>query len=196
MSCYSNLAFSAFTMIYIIDFGSSKAPQIAAVISSLGYTYKVFKWNENIDFKNASGFILSGAPVLFTETDSSPYLQAYSFLKKIERPVLGICFGHQLLGVLYGAKVFKGKAIRTPVEISLLKEDKLFEGFSKSIVFEEDHTEGIDLPVDFIRLAASADYKVEAMKHPEKKIYGVQFHPEVSGEKGKQLLNNFCKKCF
>lgn len=180
-------------MIYIIHFGSSKTPDIKSAVETLGYKCEVIPWQEHhsIDFKNAKGFILSGAPVLLTETSSEPYLEKYRFITTAGFPVLGICFGHQLIGLLYGAKIFKGNAVRVPVPISIITQNSLFNRLQDSPVFAEDHTEGINLPKGFIHLARSEKYEVEAMKHPSENIYGVQFHPEVSGRNGITLLKNF-----
>ena len=184
----------SFSMIVVVDFGSSKVPEIVTAVAGLGLPALSLKWNvtEQPEFLSASGIILSGAPVLLTKTDPTPYLKRFAFIKDLQIPVLGICFGHQLLGMLYGAKVFLGKENRENTEIEILKSDPLFTGLSAKPVFAEDHTEGIDLPPGFIHLARSNDYKVEAMKHPAKNMYGVQFHPEVPGKNGEIVLGNFC----
>jgi len=104
---------------------------------------------------------------------------------------LGICFGHQLIGLLHGANVFMGEPVRTVVSMDILVQNSLFAGLPERPLFAEDHTEGITLPAEFFHLAQSGKYKVEAMKHQSKNSYGVQFHPEVSGENGKTLLFNF-----
>jgi len=179
-------------MVYIINFGSSKVPAIVNTLNSLRYDSTVVDWNEpNLNFNNATAYILSGAPVLLTEVPATPYLKKLEFIKSTAVPVLGICFGHQLIGMLYGAKVYLGQEIDESVNIKFMGKDRLFDRLTKQAIFEEDHTEGINLPKGFLHLAYSVNYQIEAIKHPTKKIYGVQFHPEISGHNGKILMHNF-----
>ena len=179
-------------MTYIINFGSPKIKEIEKCVRALGLPFKTVAWDAtDANFENASRFILSGSPTYLTETAHAPYIQRYHFLKTVKVPVLGICFGHQVLGLLHGASIYRGEPVRTSVDIEVLQSLPLFEGLGKTTGMTEDHTEGITLPEGFIHLASSKTYKNEGMKHPDKDIYGVQFHPEVSGENGMRLLKNF-----
>jgi len=181
-------------MIYIVNFGSSKTAAIADCVAQLGYASAIVEDDapEQIDPALATGIILGGAPILLTEIDYDSYIKRYSFLKTVNVPVLGICFGHQLIGLLYGAAVYKGVAVRSVTEITVMNAATLLNGFEPAFMMQEDHTEGITLPPDFIVLAGSASYAVETMKHTERDVYGVQFHPEASGANGMRLFTNFC----
>jgi GMP synthase (glutamine-hydrolysing) len=182
-------------MIGIVHFGSTKTTKIADCLSLLGYSSKIIDWQqaETVNWNAFSGIILSGAPVLLSQMDHSEYIKRFYFLKNTKIPVLGICFGHQLLGLLFNASVFMGEAVRQETEIKIIIATKLFEGFENTTLMLEDHTEGITESSSFTTLASSEKYKVEAMQHFTLPIFGVQFHPEVSGKNGMQLLHNFCK---
>jgi GMP synthase (glutamine-hydrolysing) len=182
-------------MICIVNFGSSKTEKIGECLKTLGYSFLIIDWQEieKVDWSKTTGIILSGAPVLLTETDSKVYIERFRFLKTSAIPVLGICFGHQLLGLLFGATIFKSDAVRSETEISVLLKSTLFVGLEGKVKMMEDHTEGISLPPSFVKFASSEKYRIEAMKHSSLNLFGVQFHPEVSGENGLRLLNNFCK---
>lgn len=182
-------------MICIIDCGSSKTFKIHDVLTDLGFDSTVVPMYKTAPMAEANGYIISGAPILLSQTNPIPYLDLFKFLNKISVPVLGICFGHQVLGLLNGAEIFLGKAERSPVLIELLDESDLFKDLPLNTIFDQDHTEGISLPLDFLHLGKSKNYKNEAMKHASKPFYGIQFHPETSGENGKKVLRNFANIC-
>lgn len=180
-------------LITIVNFGSSKTPLIAEMISACGAENQIVKWKEcsEADFSNSSGIIFSGSPTMFSEADHHPYIEKFSFIKAGKIPTLGICFGHQLLGILHGAKIFRGIEVRTRISITVVKEDVLFDDLTPKTEMNEDHTEGITLPPEFIHLATSSTYTIEGMRHPSLPLWGVQFHPEVSGDTGKKIIGNF-----
>lgn len=182
-------------LITIVNFGSSKTPLIAEMVSACGAENEIVKWKDCVeqDFAKSAGIIFSGSPTMFTEADHAPYIEKFSFIKSGQLPTLGICFGHQLMGILYGAGIFHGIEVRSRIKINVVKEDILFEGLTPQTEMNEDHTEGITLPPGFIHLATSSTYTIEGMRHPEYPLWGVQFHPEVSGETGTKLIGNFLK---
>jgi GMP synthase (glutamine-hydrolysing) len=180
-------------MILIIDCGSKKTPAISTLVAEHYPNQKIVSKEEfsQSDIDDCTGIILSGAPLLLTQMDLEPVKKRFSFLKEVNVPVLGICFGHQLIGLVFGAEAFLGKAVRQLINVEILHPSPIFNGLPESAEFCQDHTEGISLPEGFLHLAKSAEYLVEAIKHPEKSIWGVQFHPEVSGGNGRLLFKNF-----
>ncbi|MFA6214369.1 MAG: gamma-glutamyl-gamma-aminobutyrate hydrolase family protein, partial [Candidatus Micrarchaeia archaeon] len=141
------------------------------------------------------GIIISGGPTLLSKVDLKEFLAPFQFLKDASVPVLGVCLGHQIIGLLHGSKISHGDEVKKMESVSFLKGDPLFSGVETGSLFQEAHFEYITLPRGFELLAKSKSCANEAMKHRQKKLYGVQFHPEASGEKGKAILENFVKMC-
>ena len=183
-------------MIYILDCGSSKTKFIHQMVDE----YMECKTIPFFDFKNinltdAIGVIISGAPILITEEDMNPYLEASAWIKEVSVPLLGICFGHQLIGLHFGSLANKMKEDRGFQEIEVFEESLLFSRLPRIIEMQEDHCEFITVPQHFKLLASSDCSFNEAMEHKDKPIFGIQFHPEVSGNYGNILIENFLKVC-
>ena len=100
------------------------------------------------------------------------------------------------MGLNYGASISIGKEISGMQTIDLLKQDHLFTNLNTREKFYESHKEAISLPTGFQHLASSETCDNEAMKHKDRPLYGIQFHPEISGDAGKVLLKNFAGLCF
>jgi GMP synthase (glutamine-hydrolysing) len=182
--------------ILIIDFGSQFTQLIARRIRELGVfceiaSHKKIK-NKNIN-NSIKGIILSGGPLNVYE------INRYSFDKKIIEkgiPVLGICFGHQILSKLNGGRVKQSKhrefglANIYKKRNSLLTQ-KFFD--KKHIKVWMSHADQVSkLPKNFRVVASSHNSKFAIVESENKKFYGVQFHPEVTHtENGKKLLKNF-----
>lgn len=180
-------------MILVVDCGSSKCPEITKMVIDFGFEVKEVKQEDllNEDLDSFKAIVISGAPILLTEVNKTPYLARFRFLKDYVKPVLGICFGHQILGMINGAEIMRCKEDRAIQQISMVAQSELFNGFANTFEMEEDHCECITIPENFEHLAHSQICENEAMKHKDKLHYGVQFHPEVSLENGKQFFFNF-----
>ena len=153
-----------------------------------------------IEAKNPSGIILSGGPYSVYE-DSNKLGNCNEILKfclNSKIPVLGICLGHQVIVQFFGGKVERGSAAEyAQTEITIEKENDLFKNIEKKLIAWTSHKDEVtELPVDFECLASSGICKFEAVKHKKKKIYGVQFHPEVNHTPGgEEILKNFLGVC-
>lgn len=184
-------------MIVLIDCGSSKTRYIEDLVDNI-IDYKriaLLDFNESF-LSDAKGIIISGAPILITEQDIEPYLQRVKWLDSVVVPVLGICFGHQLIGLHFGASGSRMKEDRDWQTIEFFVDNELSNKLPAEVQMIEDHCESISIPPSFSLLASSDVCVNEAMKHETKHIYGVQFHPEVSGNQGAVLIENFINLCL
>jgi GMP synthase (glutamine-hydrolysing) len=143
--------------------------------------------------------ILTGSNFMLSKPDTRLVFQPeMDLVRELDRPFLGICFGHQLIGAAYGSDVVDlGHNIREYKEIKLLGSDPIFEGLPGSIRVSESHRQALArVPEGFRHLAESATSQVEAIAHQKRSLYGLQFHPERSDEKhphGRIILQNFLK---
>jgi len=186
--------------IIIIDFGSQVTQLIARQIRELGVyceliNYKLFNKNQFID-SNVKGIVLSGGP------KSTLHKYAPSINKKLissEIPVLGICYGHQLISNLFGGKTkySKKKEFGKAVLIEK-KKSKLTSGFfkNKKNVVWMSHSDSVQSkPKNFNVVASSSNSKFAILEHNSKNIYSTQFHPEVFHTmNGKVIFSNFLFK--
>lgn len=181
-------------MIALIDCGSSKTMDIQKHLEDYSdvQRFGLFDWPHE-DLQNYSSVVISGAPILLTDIDPQPYLAHFSWIKTYQKPLLGICFGHQMLGIVNGARISKMREDRGFQEIEVLKDDPIFERLPDIFDMQEDHCEHISVPHGFDLLACSDVCINEAMKHKLLPHYGLQFHPEVSGNYGHNILANFAK---
>ena len=184
-------------MLLIIDCGSQKTPFIEEAVDLQMDYQTIGLWEVKKEHtEDKKGIIISGAPILITEIDYSKHLAQLAFLKELEIPVLGICFGHQMIGLLHGARPSRQKEDRDWQTIESLEDHPLFDKLPVEFEMMEDHCESISLPKDFKLLAVSDACVNEAMCHTSKPFFGVQFHPEVSGNQGTLFIENFVNICL
>lgn len=158
----------------------------------------------NIDPETMSrdygGVVLSGTEALFTRSSDRARLSNFiQYVSKIRIPTLGICGGHQVLALAHGGNVVKMRGLLVGYRTVLLEDkDTLLAGLPAKIRVMQSHWEEVKpLPRNFVRTATSTHSQIEAMKHEELPLYGVQFHPERWNQEnpaGKQILENFITK--
>ncbi|MFA6511757.1 MAG: gamma-glutamyl-gamma-aminobutyrate hydrolase family protein [Patescibacteria group bacterium] len=180
-------------MVCIVDCGSEYIGKLTELVCGFGYTCTTIPDTDiaNADMSGFSHVIISGAPTMLTEMDTKEYVSRFSFIKTAHIPILGICNGHQVMGLLFGATISRGDMIHRMEPISIIQNDLLFAGISDRTAFQEEHREFITLPEGFTLLASSPSCSNEAMRHTSKPLYGVQFHPEASGQPGNTVIRNF-----
>tara|TARA_B110000037_G_scaffold212666_1_gene265682 strand:+ start:126 stop:1688 length:1563 start_codon:yes stop_codon:yes gene_type:complete len=183
--------------ILIIDFGSQFTQLIARRIRELGVYSEIIS-HKKIKFKNIDkaikGIVLSGGPLNVYQ------INKYSFDKKIltlEVPVLGICFGHQILSKFNGGRVKQSKHREFGLTNIFKKSDSLLtKNFFIKQKFKKvwmSHADQVSkLPKNFKVVASSTNSKFAIVENKIKNFYGVQFHPEVTHtEDGKKIIGNF-----
>lgn len=180
-------------MFIILDFGSQYTHLIKSTLSNLGFSSIIVAGDEkssNYSDNKFDGLILSGGA-------SSVYdgkIKFDSKWLKLGIPVLGICYGHQLLANSSGGKVKKGKSEFGKVTLKINENNDLFKGLPKKFSVWMSHRDSVNkLPKDFT-ISATSDYtKCAVFQNKKLKIYGLQFHPEVSHtEYGETIFKNFC----
>ncbi len=188
--------------IFVFDFGGQYAHLIANRIRRAGAYSEIVQNDisaEELQKKNPAGIILSGGPhSVFNDT--SPQIDPKIFEMGI--PLLGICYGHQLIAKVLGGTIKKakteefGKANFLPKKISG-EYSKLFKNIPEQSIMWMNHGDEVTtLPQGFSISGKSADCPISAMSNDKKNFFGVQFHPEVThSEKGMQILENFVKIC-
>jgi GMP synthase (glutamine-hydrolysing) len=183
--------------ILIVDFGSQFTQLIARRVREIGVFSEIVS-HKKIKLKDIDqtikGIILSGGPLNVYQ------INKYSFDKKILQlniPVLGICFGHQILSKLNGGKVKQSKHREFGLANIYKKNDSLLTAnfFKKSNTKKVwmSHADQVSkIPKNFMVVASSTNSKFAIVENKIKKFYGVQFHPEVTHtENGKKLISNF-----
>ena len=182
--------------ILIIDFGSQFTQLIARRVRELGVYSEIISHKKKINFSNKDviGIILSGGPLNVYQT------KKVSFDKKIlnqDIPVLGICFGHQIISKELGGKVKQSKFREFGlVNIKKNKESVLTRNFfnkdGKNNVWMSHSDQVTKLPKNFEKVASSTNSKFCIIQNKYKKFYGIQFHPEVTHtHNGIKLIKNF-----
>ena len=182
--------------IIIIDFGSQVTKLIARRVRELGVYSEIVTPNDlkkNYTYINVKGIILSGGP---SSVRHKNFQTVPKNLFKKQIPILGICYGLQLIAKIFGGKIKKsnkkrefGRAFLYKKKSSLLTKNYLKK---KRLVWMSHEDAVISLPKNFTNIAFTKDSKLTMIENSKDKIYGVQFHPEVTHtDNGKQIFKNF-----
>jgi len=181
-------------MVIIVDFGAQYSQLIARRVREsniyceiVPYTYTV----DQIKAKNPTGIILSGGPASVYE-NNAPSINKEIF--EIGVPILGICYGGQLIAQSFGGKVTKADNREYGrIKLQTAENTGLFKDIQQDSLVWMSHTDYIEQKPEGFRITAYSDTcPICAMQNDEKQIYAVQFHPEVEhSEKGKEIIQNF-----
>ena len=181
--------------ILVLDFGGQYNLLIARRVRELGVFAEIKPYNKispaEIKAENYKGVIFTGGPNSVYE-DQSPHYSPE--ILNIGIPLLGICYGHQLIAYMAGGEIISAESIseygKTDVKVSSCR---LFENVPEKSVCWMSHTDFVSrLPDGFEATAFTENCPCAAMSDEKRNIYGVQFHPEVTHtEYGKTVLYNF-----
>jgi GMP synthase-like glutamine amidotransferase len=169
------------------------AARLADVELEIGETGDKGPFPEGREF---AAVVVSGSQKMVGDGEVEPGLARW--LRHCRRSLLGVCYGHQALAHTFGCPVKRDKVKHLgDEEVRVAAAAGLFAGFPGAFPMRESHEEivvrGPELEQGFFILAESGPGLVEAIQHREYPLFGVQFHPEKSGELGVKLLVNFLK---
>ena len=183
--------------ILIIDFGSQFTQLIARRIREFGVYSEIVshkKINSKLDKKKIKGIILSGGPLNVYQSNKVKFNKE---IFKWNIPILGICFGHQVISKELGGKVKQAKNREFGLaKLKKVNKSKLTNNFFNKTgvnnVWMSHADEVTKLAKGFKVIAKTTTSKFSIIENRLKNFYGIQFHPEVSHtEKGKIIIKNF-----
>ncbi|MCX7696805.1 MAG: glutamine-hydrolyzing GMP synthase [Bacteroidales bacterium] len=186
--------------ILILDFGSQYTQLIARIVREHRVYCEIFPWNVDYDeFRsryNIKGIILSGSPYSVNDSEA-PIIRLESLIPSV--PILGICYGAQMMAYLLGGKI-KASEKREYGRARLATfsyDHPLFDGIEPGTQVWMSHSDTIvELPPEARLLSSTESIRVAAYEVPSRRIYGVQFHPEVyHTSQGKTFIHNFLNIC-
>jgi len=182
--------------IAVIDFGGQYTHLIANRIRRLGvYSEIVDPAVSAKELKKVAGIILSGSPHSVLAKERPPFDPA---ILSLNVPVLGLCYGHQLIALTLGGEVRRGSVREYGyASLSITRTEPLFESLLSPQKIWMSHGDFVSqLPPESSILGFTADCETAAVRYGGKNIFGVQFHPEVTDTPGgMQMLDNFLSLC-
>ena len=184
-------------LVIVLDFGGQYNQLVARRVRECNVYCEIYSYKtdiEKIKAMNPKGIILTGGPNSCYEPDSPTYTDE---LFKLGIPVLGLCYGAQLMSHVLGGKVERADVReygKTEVIIDK-RESKVFEGVSEKTICWMSHFDYISRIAPGFEISAhTADCPVAAAENAEEKLYAIQFHPEVLHTvEGTKMINNFVK---
>ena len=183
--------------VLVVDFGGQYAHLIARRVRELNRFSEILPAKEyggSLNWNEVGAIVLSGGPDSINEKDETLVKRILEETIKRRIPVLGICYGHQLLAAVLGGEIARGKRKEYgSTSIEILVEDPMFKGIPKKQIVWMSHSDSVaSLPRGAELLAMTENGVIASFRHISSLSYGVQFHPEVKHtEMGMRILENF-----
>ncbi len=181
--------------IIVLDFGGQYCHLISRRIRDIGVYSEVLPTSTPIDdigrIEDLKGVILSGGAASVYDSSSPKYDKK---ILDLDIPILGICYGHQLIAYLDNGGVISGKHGEYGLtDLKTSRESRLLDGLGPIESVWMNHKDVvINLPDNYSTIASTTNSPIAVFENSEKKIYGVQFHPEVTHTvNGDRILKNF-----
>jgi len=183
-------------MVVVVNFGGQYAHLIARRVRELGIRSELISPHEkiaNIKKLKPQAVIFSGSPYSCYDKNAP---KANPEIYKLNIPILGICYGHQLMAFQLGGQVLSKRNKQFGKEMLKIKKSKIFEGLKPYQNVWFSHGDQVNkVPEGFKIIAASKNAQVAAMEDPARNFYGIQFHAEVAHTpKGMKIIENFLYK--
>ncbi len=185
-------------IVAVVDFGGQYTHLIARRVRELGVHSEIFSWKvklEELLTNNVKAIIFSGGPnSVYDKGAPKVSKETMEYIEKEKIPLLGLCYGHQLISQYYGGKVISGNQKEYGhTMIQITDTQNLFKSFSKENKVWMSHGDKVsELPSDFEITASSDNCEIAAFENHKMKVFGLQFHPEVvHTDNGMILLSNF-----
>lgn len=183
-------------MILIIDFGSQTTHLIGRRLTDMGIPIHITTPDnavKDVKIHKPAGIILSGGPSSVYES-GAPTLPKSFFTLGV--PMLGICYGWQLMAHLLGGSVKSSRKEYGPAQLDIVVNSPLLEGIKTSSTVWMSHGDSVvEVPIGFTVLGSTQQVRFGAVVNQKRNMYGIQFHPEASHtEMGKALLLNFATR--
>lgn len=180
----------------------TKREEVGELVHSLqgnGAEVTVVDWTEAsaARFNDFDGVVLSGSREMLSEEQTvANYAKEIEAVREASAPIFGVCYGHQLLGVAFGARVVRQQVPTIAyVDNDLVGETGLFRQLPRRVSVFESHYETVEtLPAGFSLIARSPSAAIGGMKHDRLPIQATQFHPERNDgahPDGNAVVRNF-----
>ncbi len=188
-------------MLIVVNNGTHFLDEMQTALARLDIAYELVAGYESLTpemLSSYSGGILTGGDVhVFNPQALAVVALDEQILNRAGTPLLGICLGHQLIAHHYRGTV---EPLPAPVDqqelVQVVVDDPLFAGLPTTLTVRVAHNDAVTkVAPPLIRLARSEIGDYEAIRHETLPLYGLQFHPEASGETGMAILRNFAELC-